>query len=158
MRKSSNAQRAADAIPLLVADVYQLAGAFRRWGDTIAGERGQTQARWQVLSAASSGDGTVPQLAQRLGVARQAVQRLADLLTEDGLATFVDNPKNLRSPFLRLTRPGKDLLDTLTKTASTYHQELAEGLSVKEIEIALVVVRKLCSQIDRDLNAENAME
>jgi DNA-binding MarR family transcriptional regulator len=109
-----------------------------------------------VLSAAASGDRTVAQLAQRLGVARQAVQRLADLLTEDGLAIYVDNPNNLRSPLLRLTHPGKDLLDALTKTADTYHQELAEGLSVKEIEIALVVVRKLYSQIDRDLNAEGA--
>lgn len=154
-KKSTNKPSAADLIPLIVADVYQLAGAFRRWGDTIAGKAGQTQARWQVLSAASVGNSTVAQVARRLGLARQGVQRMADLLVTDGLAEYAYNHNNVRSPHLRLTQRGKELLDTLTKTAVAYHKELAEGLSTQELQTALVVLRKLCMQLDRDLNMES---
>ncbi|MGC1781627.1 MAG: MarR family transcriptional regulator [Acidobacteriaceae bacterium] len=150
MKKTAESKLSRDTIPLLVADVFQLAGAFRRWGDSIAAEVGQTQARWQVLSAASVGDRTVAQLARRLGLSRQGVQRAADLLVADGLAQYAENPHNERSPHLRLTKTGTQSLATLTAAASAYHQQLAEGLSMKELETALVVLRKLRMQLERD--------
>jgi len=73
-------RNAASVIPLVIADIYQLAGALRERGERIAGTLGQTQARWQVISAASAAPKTVPQIARRLGVTRQNVQRIADRL------------------------------------------------------------------------------
>ncbi len=40
-------------LPLIVADIFELAGRFHFDGETIAATVGQTQARWQVMSAAS---------------------------------------------------------------------------------------------------------
>src|SRR5271155_3223584 len=93
-----------DAFALLVADVYDTAGVLRRQGEQTAGTEGQTQARWQVLSVISDGDWTVPMAADRLGTSRQAVQRIGNELVDEGLAAFDENPRNQRSPFLRLTR------------------------------------------------------
>ena len=73
-------------VPLIVADIYEIAGRFRDQGEAIARTVGQTQARWQVLSAASGRPHTVPQIARVLGVTRQNVQRIADLLVEEGAA------------------------------------------------------------------------
>ncbi len=150
MTKTADSKLSRDTIPLLVAEIYQLAGAFRRWGNSIAADVGQTQARWQVLSAASVGDPTVAQLARRLGLSRQGVQRTADLLVEDGLAQYSNNPNNERSPRLRLTHAGKKALGTLTAAATAYHAELAAGLSREELEIALVVLRKFRMQLESD--------
>jgi DNA-binding MarR family transcriptional regulator len=150
MKKTAESKLSRDTIPFLVADIYQLAGAFRRWGDSIAAEVGQTQTRWQVLSAASAGDRTVAELARRLGISRQGVQRTADLLVTDGLVQYAKNPDNERSPHLCLTRAGTQSLATLTAAAGAYHEQLAEGLTMKELEIALVVLRKLRMQLERD--------
>jgi DNA-binding MarR family transcriptional regulator len=68
-------------VPLIIADVYELAGRLREYGEAIARTVGQTQARWQVMSVASSAEPhSVPRIARVLGVSRQNVQRIADLL------------------------------------------------------------------------------
>jgi DNA-binding MarR family transcriptional regulator len=118
----------AGLVPLVIADLYELAGAFRRHGERMAGGLGQTQGRWQVMSAASTEAKTVPQLARRLGVTRQNVQRIADLLVADGLARFADNPDHRTSPHLVLTGPGRRALDELTRAARTFHEALAARL------------------------------
>lgn len=120
-------------VPLIVADVYELAGRFRERGEAIARGIGQTQARWQVLSAASAEPKTVPQIARRLGVSRQNVQRIADLLVAEQCATFEDNPDHRGSPFLILNKRGRDALERLTKSAAEQHARLARKLPASEI-------------------------
>src|SRR6476661_5210952 len=84
-------------VPVIVADIYEIAGRFRENGEAIARSVGQTQARWQVLSAASGRPHTVPQIARVLGVTRQNVQRIADLLVKEGAAEFRANPDHQSS-------------------------------------------------------------
>ena len=132
-----------DLLPLLVADVYELAGSFRELGDTIARKVGQTQARWQVLSAASTGDKSVPQISRRLGYARQSVQRVVDLLVKDEVAEYIANPDHKRSPLVRLTSEGRSQLGKLTAAAEQIHWQLSRGLDRKELEVTLRVLGSL---------------
>src|SRR5580704_11432256 len=108
----------AASLPLIVADIYELAGRFRDNGEAIARTVGQTQARWQVMSAASADPRTVPQIARRLGVSRQNVQRIADLLAAEGSAAFEPNPDHRGSPYLVLTSRGSATLARLTAAAA----------------------------------------
>lgn len=135
----------AEAIPLLVADVYQLAGAFRRIGGRIASPLGQNQARWQLLSAASGEPRTVPQIARRLGYARQSVQRTADQLVREQLARYAANPDHKTSPFLVLTEDGVATLKLITRAARKWHLKLARELQPEELATAVKVLRKLCA-------------
>src|SRR5579875_3831737 len=105
-------------LPLIVADIFELAGRFRDDGEAIARTVGQTQARWQVMSTASADPRTVPQIARRLGVSRQNVQRIAGLLVADGAATFEANPDHKGSPFVVLTKRGRAALADITKAAA----------------------------------------
>jgi len=154
MAKPVKKQSTSQIVSFIVADVNQLATMFHRWGEAVATATGQTQARWQVLDAAAAADRTVAQLARRLGLARQSVQRTADLLVADGLAIYANNSDNRRSPYLRLTSPGTELLDKLSKTADASHKELAEGLRGQDLNAAQIVLRKFCIQLERDLNAD----
>lgn len=129
-----------DAFALLVADVYDAAGVLRRDGERIASSAGQTQARWQLLSVVSTGNWTVPMAADRLGTSRQAVQRIANELVDDGLAAFVDNPRHRRSPFLHLTEEGRRVLDAITGQAQRRHEALLaklDGVDLVEVRTAL---------------------
>jgi DNA-binding MarR family transcriptional regulator len=120
-------------LPLIVADVYRLAGRFREYGEAVAQTVGQTQARWQVMSAASADPHSVPQIARVLGVTRQNVQRIADLLVAEGMVEYRDNPDHRASPHLVLTRRGRICLDQLGKAASGYHTRLARKLSTSDV-------------------------
>ena len=121
-------QMSYELLPLIIADVYELAGALRRRGDEIAETAGQTQARWQVLSAASDPAKSVPQIARRLGVTRQNVQRIADGLVSQRFAQFTANPDHRTSPHLQLTETGRAALEKLTSAASVRNTELARRL------------------------------
>ena len=120
-------------VPIIVASIYEIAGRFRDQGEAIARTVGHTQARWQVLSAASGRPHTVPQVARVLGVTRQNVQRIADLLVEEGAAEYRDNPDHRGSPHLILTKRGHAALEAITRAASGYHARLARKLSPSDV-------------------------
>jgi DNA-binding MarR family transcriptional regulator len=112
----------------LAADLFEVAGAMRRDGEAIARAVGQTQARWQIMWVAAAGRLTVPSIARRLGTSRQNVQRIADEIVKDGLATFEPNPDHQRSPLLLLSRRGTAILDRLNESASRRNLHLTEEL------------------------------
>jgi DNA-binding MarR family transcriptional regulator len=136
-----------DAFALLVADVYDAAGVLRRLGEQTAATAGQTQARWQVLSVISDGDWTVPMAADRLGTSRQAVQRIANELVDEGLAAFDENPRNQRSPFLRLSPDGRTRLDAITKRARRQHRALLNNLSGLDLDALRLTLQKLSAVV-----------
>jgi DNA-binding MarR family transcriptional regulator len=140
---------AAVVMPLIIANIYELAGALRARGEAIAAGVGQTQARWQVLSAASGAEPmTVPRIARRLGLSRQAVQRVADLLVEDQVARFADNPDHQSSPHLILAEKGRDALSRLTKNARRFQEELAAKLQSIDLAALRGDLRALLIALD----------
>ncbi len=129
-----------DYYSLLVADIYEAAGLLRKSGELIANKENQTQARWQLLSVISEKAHTVPQAAMRLGVTRQAVQRIANELVAEGFAVFEVNPEHKGSPLLSLTDAGQEVLKRITNQSSELHKEVLEtiqDLNLKEIDETL---------------------
>ena len=110
MGKATDTDLRAEEVDRLVADVLECAGALRRYGDALTRPLGQTEVRWAVLSVLSGGARTVPQVARRLGVTRQSVQRVANLLAAEGLIESAPNPDNARSPLFRLSKRGEEVL------------------------------------------------
>ncbi len=143
--RSPNAQRFA----ALVADVYELAGELERCGERLAESAGQTGARWKVLSAASVGNQTVAQLARRLGLARQSVQRVADALEDEALIRYEANPDHQRSPRVALTPQGERMLERLSAAAAQWEDPLAERISRAELEGVRDSLRTLLELIRR---------
>jgi DNA-binding MarR family transcriptional regulator len=155
-QRATKAQTEASAkaqalVPVIIGDIYELAGRLRDNGQAIAETVGQTQARWQVLSAASAEPQTVPQIARVLGVTRQNVQRIADLLVAEGAAQYRDNPDHRGSPYLILTKGGRATFEQLMKAASGYHARLARKLSPSDIaalQRGLVALLRALDDID----------
>jgi DNA-binding MarR family transcriptional regulator len=134
-------------LALLVADVYELAGTLRRHGEALAASAGQTQARWQLLSVVSDGASTVPQAARRLGVSRQAIQRVADDLDAEGLVRYRPNPDHQRSALLDLTPHGTETLAAITAAAHRWHSTIASDLDQSALEQTRKVLRQILRRI-----------
>ncbi|WP_328538221.1 MarR family winged helix-turn-helix transcriptional regulator [Streptomyces sp. NBC_00344] len=136
-----------DEMALLVADVFEAAGLLRRSGEAIAATEGQTQARWQLLSAVSENPLTVAQAARRLGITRQGVQRVANDLVRENLAAFLPNPDHRGSPLLALTPDGRRTLERITARADDVHRTLTSGIAPNEIAGARALLHRLIEQV-----------
>ena len=140
---------ALDAYRLLIADVYELAGLSRSTSEAVAAERGQTAARWHVMSVLFDGRRTVPEIADRLGLARQSVQRVVDELERESLVRFVSNPAHRRSRLVELTPAGRRVADDLfERSAAARRAQLdAAGVSAAELARARRTIGRLLSAI-----------
>lgn len=143
-----------EAYRLLIADIYQLAGLSRSTSEDIAEQAGgPTMAQWHAMSVVSDAPHTVPAIAERLGLARQSVQRVVNDLVDSGQLRLRPNPAHRRSPLVELTRRGRDSLRRAN--ASTYetrlHQLTRAGLTPPELLGARTTVRKLLDALsDQD--------
>lgn len=93
----------------IILTIFRLNGRIIEWGDRLSGEFGLTSARWQVLGAIALAHApqTVPEIADRMGVTRQATQKQVNLLEGEGLVAARANPRHRRSPHYVLTEAGE---------------------------------------------------
>jgi DNA-binding MarR family transcriptional regulator len=127
----------------LVRALYEAAAAVRARGEAIAGTAGQSQARWQVLYLLADQPRTVPAVARRLGLARQSVQRVIDLLAGEGLAAAEENPDHERSPLYALTEEGQATLARINAAATAWHATVLQAFESAELECGREFLRRL---------------
>jgi DNA-binding MarR family transcriptional regulator len=135
-----------DAYRLLMANVYELAAISRRDSDSIASAHGMTVTQWHTLSVLSSGDATVPVIARRLGLTRQAVQRTADQLVRTAHVQPRDNPQHKSSPRMRLTGKGRDTLRRLWEASDDPRAQLLRDVPADRIVAAAHTLRDLLAR------------
>jgi DNA-binding MarR family transcriptional regulator len=130
-------------IQLLLDESEALSELATRREESMARAAGQTRSRCQVLATLLPRDHTVPQVARRLGVTRQSVQRLSDRLAEDGLVRFVPNPDHKRSPRLTLTEQGRDLANRLKRAENDWKETIVDHIETEDLETTLYTLRAL---------------
>ena len=135
----------------LVLSIFRLNGQLIAEGDAMTDQLGLTHARWKVIGAIalSSAGLTVPGIARVLGQSRQAVQRITDVMVEDGLLAYTPNPKHKRSVLVTLTDQGKDVYNTLREVQDPWAIEATEDVPVEELETALRLVRRLIKHFNK---------
>jgi DNA-binding MarR family transcriptional regulator len=133
----------------LWSELFAVAGLGRRVGDEIAGEAGQTQARWQTMWTIDAGGGalTVPQIARRLGVTRQNEQRVVGDLVAAGLAELTTNPDHKTSPLARLTPEGERALASINRAAEESHRAILAEFSAKDVAELRKLVREFADAV-----------
>lgn len=148
--------REAAALTDLILEVFRLNGQLLVAGDRLTRPLGLTSARWQVLGAIELAGQpiTVAQASRRMGVSRQAVQRVANDLAAAGFVTFEDNPDHARAKLIRPTRKGMDALERLSALQADWSNALASGTDAARLADAfdlLRVLRLRCEDIETAL-------
>lgn len=132
-----------DAFSLLVVRIFQVNGYLLAAGDRLAAPTGQSSARWQVMAAVEQQPRSVADIARLLGLARQSVQRVADLLVADELALYRHNPAHVRAKLLELTPHGRAQLGRITRAQAAWANELSERLGEHPIASATAALTAL---------------
>jgi DNA-binding MarR family transcriptional regulator len=139
----------AERYRLLIADVYELAGASRRTSEAIAREHGQSVARWHVMSVLDGAEHPVAHIARRLGLTRQSVGRVVDDLVTDGQVQKRANPLDLRAPLASLTDRGRETLRLIVADSDAMRVRQLErsGLRSSDLDDARVTIRQLVAML-----------
>lgn len=93
---------------------------------------------------------TVPQIARAKGVTRQHIQALADRLLARGLITSHDNPRDRRSPLLKLSEKGMSLFDTVREREAQVLTGMSRALSDCDVDVALTTLGALESHLGEE--------
>jgi DNA-binding MarR family transcriptional regulator len=140
---------AGEALTDLMLDLFRATGLILTAGDRLVAPLGLTSARWQVLGAVASAERPQPVawLARDLGANRQNVQRIVNDLNADGLVAFETNPHHRRAQLVVLTDRGKRAFDAAMDLQAPWVNELADGLSVRDV----ATVRRVVTALRRKL-------
>lgn len=135
----------------LMADVYELAGRSRATSESFAKNRGHTAARWHILSVILEEPHAVPEIAARLGLTRQSVQRVVNDLIAAGLAERVENPRHQRSKLVAITQSGVELASGLYRDSATIRgsQVGDAGLNRRDLDQARTTLRRVIDSLDK---------
>lgn len=133
---------AGDAFSMFAILVIRLHGLITAEGDALARPSGQTSARWQVLAGAEHGPTTVASIARMLGLARQSVQRVADVLEAEGLVAYEENPSHRRAKLLTLTDRGRAVLGGIQAAQRGWANSLGNQLREADLRRANVTLER----------------
>ncbi|HEV8016699.1 MAG TPA: MarR family transcriptional regulator [Stellaceae bacterium] len=139
-----------EAIAPLVVEIFRINGAFLAAGNRLSRDLGLTSARWQVLGSLQDGPRTIPQIARRMGLSRQSVRRLVDLLTRQKQVEALDNPNHRKSDLFRLTAAGVKSFKKLTQRQQAWHPRVAGNMTPATLIQATAVLRQLREQLEDD--------
>jgi DNA-binding MarR family transcriptional regulator len=108
-----------------VLKVFRLNGELLEVAERITEGSGLTAARWQVLGAVLHAPLSVAGVARNMGLARQSVQRLADVLVEDGLCVYQSNPAHRRAKLLAPTARGRAAIEHIRPLQAAWANQVA---------------------------------
>lgn len=134
----------------VVLEIFKLGGLLINEGDQLTEEYGITSARWKVLGAITLANSpqTVPQIARTMGLTRQAVQRLVDVMYEEKLLEFQPNPEHKKAKLVSLTNKGVNIYSKLDKKQVKWARENSLNLTKKDLETTLSVLKKISCQFE----------
>ncbi|MER9874276.1 MarR family transcriptional regulator [Mesorhizobium sp. M0195] len=139
---------AANVLTELVLAVFRMNGSFLDAADRLAAPTGLTAARWQVLGAVLKEPKSVADIARDMGLARQSVQRLADILAAEGLAVYADNPAHRRAKLLSITDAGRAAVKNIGTRQHVWANRISEGMDADALKASLDLLRTLTERVE----------
>jgi DNA-binding MarR family transcriptional regulator len=128
---------------------FRLNGQLLAVAEELARPVGLTAAWWQVLGAALGEPQSVSEIARAMGLTRQSVQRIADLLVERGLAAYADNPAHRRAKLVTPTKAGREAVAAITPAHRVRAEALAAEVGPDRLADILAGMHELSAALDR---------
>jgi len=136
----------------LVTGVIQLANLLTRRLAPVFDKAKITPQQWSVLSALSDEEMpvTLVALARRLVVTKQNMTGMIARLEQLGLAERQDDPRDLRSSRVTLTRRGRTLVEKLRPAYAEWLRGLASGdVTERDVQSLSRVVERLIAKLEK---------
>ncbi len=145
-----------EALTALILETFRLNGALLAAGNRLTKSVGMTSARWQVMGAVvgSKHSLTVAQIARRMGLARQGVQRIVNDLTGLGLVVLEENIDHKRSPLVSVTQEGAKVMESVDEAQADWVNGLCDGLTQVQIVGALELMETVRDRVEKTAGEE----
>jgi DNA-binding MarR family transcriptional regulator len=147
---------AGDLLTELIVTTFQLNGRLLEAAQHLAAHGGLTAAWWQVLGGVLDEPRSVADVARRMGMTRQGVQRVADLLVDGGLAEYRPNPAHRRAKLLACTEAGYWAIRQIALAQRPWADRIAAQVDADDLRDTLATMRRLIMALDADQGPTDA--
>jgi len=141
-------RREQDLLSAAAVTTFKLNGQFLALAEELARPAGLTAAWWQVLGAVLDEPLTVAGVAREMGITRQSVQRIADILAGRGLAEYLPNPAHRRAKLLTPTGAGRAAIARIGPGHAAAAAQLAKALGEQPLADAVAALRALSAALE----------
>ena len=113
-------------------------------GQRLTGAYGESPGRVSLMrSLENGGPQSVAQIARSRGIARQAIQQLADQLCADGLIEYLENPAHRRVKLMQITPNGGRVLRQMLGKQYGLAKTISTDFNLNQVRTAVSVLRQL---------------
>ncbi len=133
------------ALTDIVLETFRLNGELLEAGNRITHPHGLTSARWQVMGAIDIAGQplTVSQIARRMGLSRQGVQRIINDLVKLGMVCPKDNVDHVRAPLFSISKAGAEAMEKIDLAQAEWANALSDGIEIQELVRALEILQRV---------------
>jgi DNA-binding MarR family transcriptional regulator len=138
------------ALTDVILATFRLNGRLMEAAQGMAAEGDLTAAWWQVIGGVLDEPRTVADVARRMGVTRQGVQRIADLLADRGMVEYRPNPAHRRAKLLACTEAGYWAVRRITLAQHPWADRVGEAVGEEDLRSALATMRRLIAVLESE--------
>ncbi|HZO70149.1 MAG TPA: MarR family transcriptional regulator [Kribbellaceae bacterium] len=141
---------AGELLTEVILTTFRLNARLMDAAQVLAAEGGMTAAWWQVLGGVLDQPRTVAEIGRRMGVSRQGVRRIADLLVEQELAQYRPNPAHRRAKLLACTEAGYWAIRRIAMVTHPWSDRIAAEVGADELRATLATMQRLVDVLESD--------
>jgi DNA-binding MarR family transcriptional regulator len=134
----------------VILTTFRLNARLMEAAQELGANGGLTAAWWQVLGGVLDQPRSVAGIARRMGMTRQGVQRVADLLAQRGLAEYRPNPDHRRAKLLACTEAGYWAIRRIALVAHPWGNRIGADVGVERLRNTLETMRRLVGILEAD--------
>jgi DNA-binding MarR family transcriptional regulator len=134
----------------IILSTFRLNARLLEAAQELAANGGITAAWWQVLGGVLDQPRTVAAIGRRMGMTRQGVQRVADLLVANHLAEYRPNPAHRRAKLLACTDAGYWAIRQISFAAHPFANRIGAQVANEELQNTLTTMRHLVAVLEAD--------
>ncbi len=141
-----------EILTAIILAVFRVNGDLISAGNQLTKEFGLSSARWQVMGAMHQVDRplTVAQIARRMGLTRQGVQRVVNDLIELDMVELKDNLDHKKSKLVDITDKGNKILKKVYQVQAKWINGLAAGYDIDDLGKALDVLNTFKEKLNKN--------
>ncbi len=136
-------------LTVVIIATFRLNARLMEAAQDLAAHGGLTAAWWQVLGGVLDEPRSVADVGRIMGVTRQGVQRIADLLVERGLAEYRPNPAHRRAKLLACTEAGYWAIRQISVAQHPWADKLSGGVDLDDLGTTLATMQTLITRLEQ---------
>ena len=144
------ASPAGEALTDVVLATFRLNGRLMEAAQALAAEGDLTAAWWQVIGGVLDEPRSVAEVARRMGMTRQGVQRVADVLVRRGLAEYRPNPAHRRAKLLACTEAGYWAVRRISLAQHPWAERVGGAVGARELRAAHATMERLIATLEHE--------